>query len=412
MEREDGQALLYIDNHLVQDGLAHRRSKSCASAAWRPAPAPDFRDAGSLRSNRQPRSWHHLRSRRSALWRKHSPKKRRAPASRISASTMRVRASCRVIGPGAGPELAGHGHRLRRQSHLHAWRDGRARLRHRRHRKSRMCLATQIAVAAQAQHHADYGGWRACTPAFPPRTWSSASSAGSARPEATGHVIEYAGTTIAGLSMEGRADASATCRSRRGARAGMIAPDDTTFQYLEGRPYRAERQDWDSALARWRTPAVRSTAPASTARSSLDARDIAPMVSWGTSPEDVLPDRRSGARSRNAGERRSPRGGACAALDLYGPDARHEARPIVHDRPRLHRLLHQQAHRGSAPAPPRVTQGPQGGRGRRSAGWCPDRASSSARRKRRGWTACSAAAGIRVARMPAARCAWAQMAIW
>jgi 3-isopropylmalate/(R)-2-methylmalate dehydratase large subunit len=104
---------------------------------------------------------------------------------------------------------------------------------------------------------------------------------------ATGHVIEYAGTTITGLSMEGRLTVC-NMSIEAGARAGMIAPDDTTFQYLDGRPYSPKGQDWDSALARWRR--LPSDPGASFDREvALDARTIQPMVSWGTSPEDVLP---------------------------------------------------------------------------------------------------------------------------
>lgn len=104
---------------------------------------------------------------------------------------------------------------------------------------------------------------------------------------AIGHVIEYAGTTIAGLSMEGRLTVC-NMSIEAGARAGMIAPDDTTFQYLDGRPYSPKGKDWDNALARWRR--LPSDPDASFDREvSLDARAILPMVSWGTSPEDVLP---------------------------------------------------------------------------------------------------------------------------
>jgi 3-isopropylmalate/(R)-2-methylmalate dehydratase large subunit len=104
---------------------------------------------------------------------------------------------------------------------------------------------------------------------------------------ATGHVIEYAGTAITGLSMEGRLTVC-NMSIEAGARAGMIAPDDKTFKYLHGRPYSPKGPDWDSALARWRR--LPSDREASFDREvSLDARDISPMVSWGTSPEDVLP---------------------------------------------------------------------------------------------------------------------------
>jgi 3-isopropylmalate/(R)-2-methylmalate dehydratase large subunit len=97
---------------------------------------------------------------------------------------------------------------------------------------------------------------------------------------ATGHVIEYAGSAIRGLSMEGRLTVC-NMSIEAGARAGMIAPDEVTFQYLEGRPY-APKQP----LAHWR--ALPSDDNAVFDREvSLDASKIAPMVTWGTSPQDA-----------------------------------------------------------------------------------------------------------------------------
>ena len=68
---------------------------------------------------------------------------------------------------------------------------------------------------------------------------------------ATGHVIEYAGSTVRGLSMEGRLTVC-NMSIEAGARAGMIAPDDVTYQYLAGRPYAPKGAEWDKAVARWR----------------------------------------------------------------------------------------------------------------------------------------------------------------
>ena len=73
-----------------------------------------------------------------------------------------------------------------------------------------------------------------------------------------------------------------------GARAGMIAPDEATYAYLEGRPYAPQGKDWDAAMAYWRT--LPSDADAEFDRDAvLDGEDIAPMVTWGTSPEHALP---------------------------------------------------------------------------------------------------------------------------
>jgi 3-isopropylmalate/(R)-2-methylmalate dehydratase large subunit len=103
----------------------------------------------------------------------------------------------------------------------------------------------------------------------------------------TGHVIEYAGSTIRKLSMEGR---MTVCNMsiEAGARAGLVAPDETTFAYLKGRPYAPKGAAWEQAVKFWRTlpsdPGARYDKEV-----SLDAAQIAPHVTWGTSPQDVLP---------------------------------------------------------------------------------------------------------------------------
>ena len=103
----------------------------------------------------------------------------------------------------------------------------------------------------------------------------------------TGHVIEFAGPAIAALSMEGR---MTVCNMtiEAGARAGLIAPDETTFDYVEGRPMAPSGDHWERAVAYWRTlpsdPDARYDKEV-----TIDAAEIAPQVTWGTSPEDVLP---------------------------------------------------------------------------------------------------------------------------
>ena len=103
----------------------------------------------------------------------------------------------------------------------------------------------------------------------------------------TGHVIEYAGEAIRALSMEGR---MTVCNMsiEAGARAGLVAPDDTTFAWLAGRPHAPRGPTWDAALARWRgLPTDDGAVFDHEVR--LNAADIAPMVTWGNSPEDALP---------------------------------------------------------------------------------------------------------------------------
>jgi len=103
----------------------------------------------------------------------------------------------------------------------------------------------------------------------------------------TGHVIEYAGSTIRALSIEGRLTLC-NMSIEAGARAGMVAPDDATYHYLHGRPYAPKGADWDKALARWRT--LPSDQEALFDREAqLDAGEITPMVTWGTSPAAAAP---------------------------------------------------------------------------------------------------------------------------
>ena len=103
----------------------------------------------------------------------------------------------------------------------------------------------------------------------------------------TGHVIEYCGEAIRALSMEGR---MTVCNMaiEGGARAGLIAPDETTFAYLEGRPKAPKGGAWELAVDHWRT--LRTDEGAHFDKVvTLDAAKIEPVVTWGTSPEDVLP---------------------------------------------------------------------------------------------------------------------------
>jgi 3-isopropylmalate/(R)-2-methylmalate dehydratase large subunit len=103
---------------------------------------------------------------------------------------------------------------------------------------------------------------------------------------AVGHVIEYAGSAIRGLSIEGRLTLC-NMSIEAGGRAGMVAPDETTFAYLKGRPFAPAGEAWARAVTLWRT--LPSDPQAVFDRDvSLDAAEIAPMVTWGTSPEDAL----------------------------------------------------------------------------------------------------------------------------
>jgi 3-isopropylmalate/(R)-2-methylmalate dehydratase large subunit len=103
----------------------------------------------------------------------------------------------------------------------------------------------------------------------------------------SGYVIEYTGSAIRALSVEGRLTVS-NMAIEHGARAGLIAPDDKTMAYVKGRPYAPKGGDWDKAVAWWHSLA---TDPGATYDKVvlIDAATIVPSVTWGTSPEDVVP---------------------------------------------------------------------------------------------------------------------------
>jgi 3-isopropylmalate/(R)-2-methylmalate dehydratase large subunit len=103
----------------------------------------------------------------------------------------------------------------------------------------------------------------------------------------TGYVIEFTGEVIRAMSIEGRLTVS-NMSIEGGARSGLIAPDETTFAYLKGRPLAPKGADWDKAVEYWRTLPTDARA-AYDKTVLLHASDIAPSLTWGTSPEDVVP---------------------------------------------------------------------------------------------------------------------------
>ena len=132
---------------------------------------------------------------------------------------------------------------------------------------------------------------------------------------ATGHVIEYAGEAVRALSMEGR---MTLCNMsiEAGARAGMVAPDDTTFSYLRGRRFAPRGAAWDAAVEYWKT--LPSDPGAEFDRVvEIDASTLAPAVTWGTSPGMVIP-----VTERVPDPQRFPseaeRGAALRALEYMG----------------------------------------------------------------------------------------------
>ena len=203
-----------------------------------------------------------------------------------------------------------------------------------------------------------------------------------------GHVIEYAGPPIEGLSMEGR---MTVCNMtiEAGGRAGMIAPDDTTFEWVEGREAAPDPLPVDE----WRELRTDDGAEFDT-EVEVDASELSPQVTWGTTPGMVTDVTGAVPEPRNEGEER-----ALEYMALAAGTPMEEIRA----RPRLHRLLHQLAHRrpsrgcrGRARAP----RGRVGGRDGRAG-----LAAGQGRRPRPRVSTMSSAPPASTGAPPAARCA-------
>jgi len=103
----------------------------------------------------------------------------------------------------------------------------------------------------------------------------------------TGYTIEFAGTAIEALSMEARMSIS-NMAIEAGARAGIIAPDEVTYEYLKGRPMCPKGDEWDKAVEYWNS--LKTDKDAEFDKTVIiDAKDIVPTITWGTSPQDVAP---------------------------------------------------------------------------------------------------------------------------
>ena len=219
---------------------------------------------------------------------------------------------------------------------------------------------------------------------------------------ATGHAIEFAGSAIRALSIEGRLTLC-NMSIEAGARSGMIAPDETTFEYVKGRPYSPKGKAFEQAVEAW-SALTTDDGTEFDREVELNATDIAPIVT-GHEPAGCPPDRRQRAGScTRAG--RGAREISARGTRLYGAHARREAHQHC-DRPHLHRLLHECTYRG----PARSSRG-RGGSGqqgsRTGVAWlfhrqAPSRGGSS--------TASSVRPGSSGAN-PAAPCASGSTAMW
>ncbi len=401
VRRAEGEPdLLYIDLHLLHevtspqafDGLrlAGRRvrrpdldARPPRTTTSRPTPGP-ITDLGEPDPGRDPAS-----------------QLRRSSASSCYPMGDADQGIVHVVGPQLGLTHAGHDDRLRRQPHLHPRRVRRAGVRHRHQRgRARARHADAAADARSRRWRSPSTGDLAEGVTAKDIVLAVIAKIGTAGGQ--GYVIEFRGSTIRALSMEAR---MTVCNMsiEAGARAGMIAPDQTTFDYLQGRPHAPTGADWDAAVAHWSD--LRSDDDAIfDAEIGLDADELAPFVTWGTNPGQGLPLSASVPDPESFGNE-SDRANARRALEYMGLTAGTPLREIA-GRHRLRRLVHQRPDRGPARRGG-CRQGPH-----RSPTACamlvvPGSARCGCRPRRRAWTRSSLDGGRRVAAARAARCAWA-----
>ena len=216
----------------------------------------------------------------------------------------------------------------------------------------------------------------------------------------TGHAIEFAGSAIRALSVEGR---MTVCNMaiEAGARSGLVAVDDKTVEYFRGRPFAPNGVLWDQAVKYWRTLHTDEGAKFDTVV-EVDARDIKPQVTWGTSPEMVLPvDSRVPDPDREKDDVR--RSGMERALEYMGLKPNTPLTDIRVDRVFIGSCTNSRIEDLRAAARSRAASA-----WRRMCArpwWCRARAWSSSRPSAKGWTRSSSRPASNGA-SPAVRCAW------
>ena len=216
-----------------------------------------------------------------------------------------------------------------------------------------------------------------------------------------GYIVEYRGQAIEELSMEAR---MTICNMsiEWGAKAGLIAPDQTTFDYIEGKPEAPKGAEWDAAVEHWKTLVTDADATFDK-EIVLDASEVTPFVTWGTNPGQGVPLGASVPSpddfSRRVRTDRRREGAGVHGPDRGHPDEGHQGRH------RLRRVLHQRPHRGSAPGRARSSRVTRSTRGPACSS-CRARRGSGSRPRPRASTRSSPRRG-RSGAAPAARCAWA-----
>ena len=341
-EQPDGTCLLYIDRHLVHEVTSPQAFEGLRLS--RPQGARAGKDARGGRSQHPDLGPQPAQSR--------SGKRRADPRDGGERARLRHRVLRRARPPsghrahhrpGAGLHLARHHDRVRRQPHRDARRVRRARARH-RHVRGRARARDADADPEEERRTCARSSTASCRPASPRRTSSWRSSARSAPRAAPATCIEYTGEAIRALSMEGR---MTVCNMsiEGGARAGMVAPDEKTFEYLKGRPKAPKAGAWETAMRYWETLHSDEGAAFDT-EIKLDAAKLPPIVTWGTNPEQVASITGRVPTLEEVTDEHK-REALAARARLHGfqgrrEDHRHRARP------RVHRLMHQRPHRGSA----------------------------------------------------------------
>ena len=361
VDRDDGYTLLYVDRHLMHDGSAAGFAQLRARGLRLRRPdrgfaTPDHYVLSNSRSVQDIPDPHHRR-----LVEEIRENTAESGVTLFDLGDER-QGIVHVVGPGAGHHPARPDPGVRRQPHLDARRARRARFRHRPVRggacagdadacgsASRKTMRVTRRGHARRRRHGqgrDPGDHR--------------QDRRRRRSRPCGRVCRAAPSAACRWKA---ASPSATCRSRPARAPAWWRPTTPPSPICKGRPFAPKGAEWDAALAVLAHAAERSRTRRSTARSASMPRQIAPMVTWGTSPEDALPitgripepSTAPDAAKRDSMER---------ALDYMGLEP---GTPLDRMRggPRLHRLLHQQPHRG----PARRRRGRQGPQGRDVPSW-------------------------------------------